>query len=382
LLEGSDGVLYGTTASGGEGGLYYGFGTVFKLNKDGSGYAVLHHFVGSSSSQWQPSSALLEGHDGLLYGTTLYGGEANAGTVFRIAKDGSGFALLHSFLGSSGADGREPMGRLVQSADGVLYGCTDRGSATPISPMDPGDGTIFKVTADGSDYTILRSFDYFGGDAARPIQMIEGSDGALYGITGGLTVAGGTSNTNIDGVVFTVQKDGSGYGILHAFGVVTNDGVGPTGLLEDLDGTLYGTAGDGGTNRLGAVFRLQKDGSGYESMVSFTDTVRMGRGPVGLTRGRDGAFYGVTVFGGDMDFGTMFRFLPPEFPEMLGVKPGARPMISFAGAPGIDYELLRSVDLVQWSVLKTVMMPPVGIYAHEDVTAPISGAFYRVRWLR
>ncbi len=379
LLEGKDGVLYGTTSSGGGG--YYPGGTVFKLNKDGSDYAVLYCFQRSGSLPWEPEAGLIDGQDGLLYGTTLYGGATNLGTVFKLAKNGSAFSVIHSFLGSPNSDGSEPRGGLVQASDGTLYGCTYRGSTTPVLPMYIGDGTIFKLATNGADYVVLRSFDYFGGDAARPLQLIEGRDGVLYGITDSLNVAGGTSNTNIDGVVFTVNKDGSGYRVLHAFGAVTNDGIGPSSLAEDPTGTLYGTTTSGGTKHLGVVFRLQKDGNAYGALVSFTDAGSTGTLlPCGLTLGSDGAFYGVTVLGGEMDSGTVFRFLPPEFPQMLAVAPGAKPTVSFSGAPGIQYELRRSTDLHSWSVIATLTMPAGGVCTYQDMTAPDAGAFYRARW--
>jgi uncharacterized repeat protein (TIGR03803 family) len=149
LLEGKDGVLYGTTSSGGGG--FYPSGTVFKLNKDGSDYAVLYRFQGSASLRWEPPAGLIEGYYGLLYGITSYGGTTNMGTVFQLAKDGSGFSVVHSFLGSANLDGSEPTGRLVQSGDGTLYGCTLRGSTAPISPFYPGDGTIFRLATNGAE---------------------------------------------------------------------------------------------------------------------------------------------------------------------------------------------------------------------------------------
>src|SRR5947209_7863570 len=64
LIQGSDGLFYGSTARG------YGkdFGTIFKLNSDGHGYIVLYRFEGSKGGQ-SPSGGLLEGSDGALYGT-------------------------------------------------------------------------------------------------------------------------------------------------------------------------------------------------------------------------------------------------------------------------------------------------------------------------
>jgi uncharacterized repeat protein (TIGR03803 family) len=81
-------------------------------------------------------------------------------------------------------------------------------------------------------------------------------------------------------------------------------------VLDGSDGTLYGTTTDRGTNRLGTVFRIRKDGSGHQLLVSFANGGSTGRGSaLGLARGHDGAFYGVTRFGGIMDSGTLFRSL-------------------------------------------------------------------------
>jgi uncharacterized repeat protein (TIGR03803 family) len=245
--------------------------------------------------------------------------------------------------------------------------------------MDSGHGTIFTLDTNGGNYAILHSFDYFGGDAARPVQLFQGSDGLLYGITAALTVAGGTSNTNIDGVVFSLNKDGSGYSILHAFGVATNDGENPSYLLEDAGGSLYGATIAGGTNGAGTIFRLHKGGSSYESMVSLALGGSVAIRPIGLTQGVDGALYGVTLFGGEMNFGTVFRFLSPEFPQLLGVTPGPIPTIDLAGGPGLDYELLRSPDLVNWAILARLTMPGSGNCSYPDSTAPQTTAFYRLR---
>jgi uncharacterized repeat protein (TIGR03803 family) len=131
VVEGSDGALYGTTQSGGPPGDIFhptGSGTVFKLNKNGSGYTVLHRFPGMAGDGAEPWAGLVEGRDGALYGTTLGGGTNNLGTVFKLKKDGSGYAVLHNFLNIE-VDGNRPMAGLLAGSDGALYGTTD--GATP-----------------------------------------------------------------------------------------------------------------------------------------------------------------------------------------------------------------------------------------------------------
>jgi uncharacterized repeat protein (TIGR03803 family) len=131
LLEGSDGVLYGTTSTGGSNDA----GTIFKLKKDGTGYIVLHEFTGSAEDGKTPRGGFVEGHDGALYGTTESGGANDDGTAFRLNKDGSGYELLRRFTHTAG-DGQNPIAALLKASDGALYGTTQGGG-------DLGFGTIF-----------------------------------------------------------------------------------------------------------------------------------------------------------------------------------------------------------------------------------------------
>ena len=132
VIKGSDGVLYGTTSSGGAS--YRG--SVFKINRDGSGYTVLKNFNDADGSQ--VLAPVLEGLDGALYGTTYAGGSGGKGTVFKVNKDGSGFTVLKNFSTSATADGLSPAAGLVQDGDGALYGTTQHGGSGA-------RGTIFTI---------------------------------------------------------------------------------------------------------------------------------------------------------------------------------------------------------------------------------------------
>src|SRR5207247_4481926 len=97
----SDAALYGTTHDGGSNGL----GTIFKMNQDGSGYRVLYNFTGAAGDASSPAAGLFEADDGALYGTTWYGGSTWNGTVFRVNRDGSNYAVVYSFLETGGEGG-------------------------------------------------------------------------------------------------------------------------------------------------------------------------------------------------------------------------------------------------------------------------------------
>jgi uncharacterized repeat protein (TIGR03803 family) len=82
LIQASDGNFYGTTFNGGTGSAP-GNGTIFRIAPNGA-FATLVNFDGFNDGA-QPASALVEGPDGALYGTTTAGGWGGQGTVFRLA---------------------------------------------------------------------------------------------------------------------------------------------------------------------------------------------------------------------------------------------------------------------------------------------------------
>src|SRR5262245_14241029 len=105
-------------------------------------------------------------------------------------------------------------------------------------------------------YQRLKSFGFPNESGEFPNGLIQGSDGALYGTTR----AGGTNNA---GIAFKLNKDGNGYAALHYFRGGDDDGSQPAAeLIEGSDGALYGTTAGGGTNNGGTLFRMNKNGSG------------------------------------------------------------------------------------------------------------------------
>ena len=170
----AQGNLYGTTTTGGDmrscdGS---GCGVVFRLDPSGK-ETVLYSFTGAAADGCNPAGGLLR-YKGSLYGTTYSCGGSGHGTVFKVDARGTR-TILHSFSGGT-ADGAEPYAGLVRDAQGVLYGTTVYGGAF-------GDGTVFKVS-ETSKETVLHNFAGGATDGEYPYAgVILDTKGNLYGDT-------------------------------------------------------------------------------------------------------------------------------------------------------------------------------------------------------
>ncbi|MDX2247205.1 MAG: hypothetical protein SF052_10535, partial [Bacteroidia bacterium] len=292
VTMGRDGKIYGLTFRGG----LYETGVIYTLEKDGSDYKVLYNF--NFTDGYFPYGRLIHAADGKLYGLTSGGPQNGAGVLFQIHTDGSNFQLLRQF---SGLDGRTPFGTLLEARNGKLYGTTTlggRGNGGIIFEMDPG-GNNFRTVYEWEIYQDKGEF-YPGSD------LFEGSDGKLYGILGG--------KDPLPGAVFSVEKDGSNYQVLHHFdgptGAFGVEGFRYWGVVQGADGKIYGTTSRGGLNNQGVIFRVDTDGNNFTALEKLGNS-ETGYQPVGsLLRGTDGNLYGMTARGGAQDKGTLFRADP------------------------------------------------------------------------
>jgi len=156
------GELYGTTAEGGANG----HGTIFRVSKTGS-ETILYTFNGGSDGG-TPQSSLIMDQAGNLYGTAS--GGANCGTVYRLARDGT-FTVLHSFAG--GKDGCEPLAGLYAAAAGNFYGTTFAGGSANA-------GTVYKLASDGTE-TVLHALNGADEGALPESVLVADKKGNLYG---------------------------------------------------------------------------------------------------------------------------------------------------------------------------------------------------------
>lgn len=125
VVRDASGNLYGAS--------FWDHGYIYSLSRKGTLH-TLHAFTGGADGLF-PVGDMVLSDSGKLYGAANRGGVGDNGTLFKLDLQGH-FALLHSFVGT---DGNQPNGGLTKGKHGTLYGTTLRGGSH-------GNGVVFSVT--------------------------------------------------------------------------------------------------------------------------------------------------------------------------------------------------------------------------------------------
>lgn len=286
-------------------------------------FTTIYSFQGGADGI-SPQSAPAVGANGVLYGTTLEGGNTQCngfgcGTAFSLAppvSPGGTWTKTTLWVFGDPGDGVAPFGRLAFGGGGVLYGATEGGGS---GTCTGGCGTVFSLTppaSQGGAWTEEVIYSFAGGsDGSGPTYgPIVGPGGVLYGTTGG----GGTSGA---GTVYSIAPPGSGGGawtetVLYSFKGGVDDGSGPISVAVGHGGTLYGaTVGGGSKVNAGTVFSLRPPsapGGAWREKVlyRFNGGRHAGFGEDPLTNvviGNGGVLYGTTG-----NIPTAFSLAPPS----------------------------------------------------------------------
>jgi uncharacterized repeat protein (TIGR03803 family) len=221
-ILGPDAALYGVNwGAGGK----TNCGTVYRQTAVN---AVIHTF--DKVHGCTPTNALVLGTDGSFYGTTSSGGTANNGNVFRLAYRPGNSTLL-TVLANFDATNGPPIGALVEGSDGNFYGVT-AGIQGKVF------GSVFKVTPGG----VLTTLHALNGttDGQYPAAgLTMASNGNFYG-----TAQGG--GAGLRGTLFQITPAGS-FSVIHSFANSGTDGFNPADLVQHTNGLLYGVTVNGGT---------------------------------------------------------------------------------------------------------------------------------------
>jgi hypothetical protein len=293
FVLGTDGAFYSsfsTIANPAGGGLV-------RINADGSGYKLLLTPDDTKTRFWEQ---MLEASDGRFY--ALAGSE-----IVRANRDVTGFESIYT----------DPLGFTASSDDQLLEGRDGMLYVSHFGGGTDGRGFIYRINKDGSGQTLLLDFGTMSLDSGSvPHQLIQGSDGALYGVAYTTTRDG--SIPALGPPIFHLNLDATGYTViarLQTFLVqgptrTLLEGVVASSFFEGKDGFLYGATKDGGTNRAGVVFRVAKDGGGFTNLMSFPLSYFLFDSELGVNRspgkllveGLDGRIHGT------MRGNALFRF--------------------------------------------------------------------------
>ena len=366
--------LYGTTHGGGSSGN----GTVFAINTDGTGFTNLYSFTalssayGSNSDGAHPDAGLILSCN-TLYGTAVWGGSSGRGTVFAVNTDGTGFTNLHSFTALSDVNSGTNSDGANPYAGLILSGGTLYGTAAWGGSSDV--GAVFAVNTNGTGFTNLHSFTY-DSEVAYPYAGLVLSGNTLYG-----TATFGVSPAEGYGSVFAVNTDGTGFTNLHNFSY-NDDASGPEAGLVLSGNTLYGTTYSETSSGNGTVFAVNTDGTGFTILHTFAGPPSEGANPYAGLILSGNTLYGTTFYGGSSDYGTVFSL--SFTPQLTIIPSGGNVVLTWpTNVAGFDYSgftLQSTTNLVSPVVWDTNVPAPVVVNGQNTVTNPISGAqqFYRL----
>jgi uncharacterized repeat protein (TIGR03803 family) len=359
LVIDGHGTLFGTTSAGGS----HNFGTLFALAPPAAGHTtwietVLHRFRGGGDGS-QPQAGVIMDPDGILYGTTINGGNTvknlGFGTVFAFTSgEPRPLTLLYRFL--DGFAAASPDVAVIRDADGVLYGTTQGGGGS-------GMGTVFSLTPPKphkrlwTEQVLYRFAGAPKKDGANPAAGLLMDGANLYGTTliGGSSACKGSGC----GTVFKLSPTAGGgwtETVLYALKGGSDGAFPMAGLIIDAAGAFYGTTVQGGNSLCsgagcGTVFKLSPTaGGGWTETVLHRFTGgRDGIGPVGdLVGDANGNLYGTTHAGGagcSDGCGTVFELSPAAgggWTETVlyafkGGRDGAKPFAGLVAGAGVFY---------------------------------------------
>lgn len=269
-------------------------------------FTVLHTF-GAGADGVLPENVVCVGNT--LYGTTYEGGTNDSGTVFAVNTDGTDYTVLHSFGAlavdiegepSTNADGSSPEGPLI-AAGNTLYGTALFGGTN-------GWGTIYTITTNGTNFSVLYTFPGFTG---RPATNETGNNPEAGLLLSGGTLYGLNSNggTNRVGTLFSINTNGNNYTVVFNFAKTSSGtnayGSNPANTLIQAGDTLYAPAGFGGPDGVGTVFSYDTNDSVFEVLHTFSG-IPDGSNPFGPVTASGDTLYGTAAGGGTNDWGCIY----------------------------------------------------------------------------
>ncbi len=283
---------------------------IFKDLKYGAAYFV--RAKADISTKYGPTSKFITRKripQRRLWGITTAGGTNDAGTVFSFSVDSAVFTKHHDYIESGDYPNAYLDGSLIPAPDGGFYGnseCERNGTC--------GNGEIFHVSALGEFSYVSKPWIHDGSVMlASNDQFYVVDDWINYFQGGIIRMPTAPAEFELSHVLFRIRSKAQGQN--------------PNAeLVEMNDGFLYGVAPFGGATNHGVIYKIKLDGTGFQVILNFNQTVTGAYPQNHLLAGSDGYLYGTTSGGGQFNQGTIFKI----FPDGSGFKK----LLDFSGANG------------------------------------------------
>ena len=273
--------FYGTTSEGGANDL----GTIFRTDVNSQNFEKLYDFTNANGGN--PRAGLTLANNGKLYGFTTTGGQiVNPGAGIALGTFFEFDPLTNTFVVIEYIDDQSPMGNIFHnsptlSSDGLLYMASEEFGLVSF------DGILSSFNTSTGVITVIDTFTNFFGQPKS--KLLEASDGNLY-VT---TFNGGSSNI---GAIVRYNKATSSLERLHSSTGNEFRNSFNNQLFEASNGVLYGSSREGGDSQQGCVFKINKDGTGYQNIFSMVSGITdEGSNPEGGFVEKNGLIYGTTT---------------------------------------------------------------------------------------
>lgn len=236
------------------GGLYYLINggkyndAYVKFTFSNGSYFTSFHDFGNVPDGYQPRN-IMKSVSGSIFGYTQYGGAFGSGVIYKLDKNGGNFRKIYDLNPTTGDN---ILGDLQMGSGNKLYGI----SSIRTTGYNR-DYIIFSLDTTGSNYTILKYFDYSSYGSISAIKLVNG---LIYGFGGGLPFR-----------IFRMDTNGFGFTDLNVLNNSSQFGNSPYNIAS-YNGYLYGNTYGGGANGRGTFFRVKEDGTDFSTIHHIADT--------------------------------------------------------------------------------------------------------------
>jgi len=288
IVEGPGSKIYGTVS-----GLPSSKSGLFEIGLNGTGYSLFYQF---ESFREAVGPMVISGST--IYGTTRSETNPDDNLIYEYKIGSTGFHIITEIPAAMGS---RPVG-VTLGPDDYLF------VVNQVDESSLGGGSVLKVKTNGDGFNVIKNF------------FIE-NDGSVLGmrmtqIPTGVMGVGAVGGQHTQGVIFKIDNNNQ-YQVLFNFDGDNNGGLPFDAPIPGPDNYYYGVTSEGGAHKLGVIYKIRADGSGYEKLFDFTND--SGNNPYGGLTPVDGRLYGMTGSGGTEGAGTIFGIDPdgPNFEKLL-----------------------------------------------------------------